>query len=503
MPSLLSRVKTAARAFSSAGGYDATEDRGRRRPPRTETSSEDVHAGDRQRKILSGTTRDLARNYVVAGWAIRKHLDYIADFTFQANTGDRKYNEYYEQVQAALATKERFDCAKRHPMRRAIRLAEAGKVVDGRVGWLKLAPPQGNPLRGTIQRIEGDRIFMPPSDIPKGQTKDDWVSGVRIHPFTSAAIAYAICKRVGKTRKELQRIVRADNMLTHEAFEFRNDQVGGVSPITSALNWFQDTYESFDYAFAKLKLGQLFGVAIKTNSPENALPKEAPNRDGDGDAATNDDEEETCTAERIKLTRGPFVTQLDVDEETEIIESKNPSTETVNFLKLVIHIALKALDIPYSFFDESFTNFYGSRGGLQQYLHACNQKVLDLLDLLNAYHLWRMQLAIEDGELELPSGKDLSFLKFEFVPGGVPWWDGAKEARAAAMSVAIGQSSPQRICRETGTNFYRNIDETAEAMDYAAAARNGKGVPLYFGDNTAFAPEIVVNAEPPEANNGT
>ena len=99
-------------------------------------------------------------------------------------------------------------------------------------------------------------------------------------------------------------------------------------------------------------------------------------------------------------------------------------------------------------------------------------------------------MAVADGELELPNGRDFDFLKWEWVPDGVPWWDGVKEARGAAMAIAMGLSSPQRECKLSGTDFETNMRETSEAMEIAGEY----GVPLKFADSTAFNPEITVGA---------
>jgi capsid protein len=356
------------------------------------------------------------------------------------------------------------------------------------VGWLKIAPPTGNANRGKVQAIEADRIAIPRGDLPRNSKPEEWINGVRVDLDTGRALAYGICRRVGNTRKELQRIVPARHIIMHAAYEFRYDQVRGISPIASALNWFRDTYEGFDYALAKMKVNQLFGLQVLTEigdggpftGPGTAQYTEDTDDDGVKDSAP-----------RIDLKQGPFVTELDPGEKIEVVESKTPSSETVAFLKLMVHISLRALDIPFSFFDESFTNFYGSRGGLIQYLHACDSKVKDLQEFQDEHFKWRAGLAVEDGELELPSGRDFDYLAWEFVPGGVPWWDPAKEARGQAMGIAMGATSPQRVCREMGTRFEENIDEIAAAMEYAKS----KGVSLHFADSSAFRPEITVGAE--------
>jgi capsid protein len=453
--------------------YDAAETRGRRRQVSSVLRTEDYHADERKRKILSANTRDLARNFEIAAWAIRKHLDYVTSFNFQPKTTDQGYNAELEAFMASAMAKERFDAAKRHPFRRALRIAEACAVKDGDVLWLKLI---GGAARGQVQGIEGDRVCTPKD--PSAFNPKEWVNGVRIGG-DGASLAYAICDRERTGDPKLNRIVSARNVL-HRGFYERYDQVRGISPIAAALNRFRDTYEGFEFAHAKLKTAQLFGLKFTRDSDQNPFPQGAtPTQDADDDGTDDSGHE-------VNLTSGIFNLDLDVGENAEILESKTPATETVNFLKLMIHVALKSLDIPYSFFDESFTNFYGSRGGLIQYLKSCEDEIADLQEFADAWATWRLGIAVADGELALPSGKDFNFLDWEFVPAGVPWWDAAKEVRGQAMAIAAGLTSPQRACREAGTNFEKNIDEIAAAMKYAKA----KEVPLTFADSTAFAPTI-------------
>ncbi len=467
-------------SFRRMLGYDATEDRGRRVAPKRKTYHEDEVASQKKREILSATSRDLARNYSIAAWAIRKHLDYVSSFSFQARTGDEGYDLALEEFFSQVSQASRFDAAGRHPFRRAVRIAEACRVKDGDIFWMKLAP-RSSSARGKIQAIEGDRVRTPTGSEAKRLDASEWYNGVRVDRF-GAARSYAICDRISGGRDELRRIVNARNCL-HHAFFDRYDQVRGVSPIAAGLNWFRDTYEGFEYSLAKAKLGQLFGLAFQREGmqgPFGAGQAKA-TADSDGDGTYDSDFE-------VALPQGTFSLDLEPGESASVIESKTPSVETVEFLKLMVQVALKSLDLPFSFFDESHTNFYGSRGGLIQYKKSSVSKIADLKDLQNSWAAWRFGLAVADGELELPSGKGFDFLRWEFVPAGVPWWDAAKEARGAAMSVAMGVSNPQLECELVGTRFRDNIDQTAAAIAYAKE----RGVDLKFADSSAFSPEIII-----------
>lgn len=441
------------------GSYDATRDRQRRRPPKMRTYHEDQHAKNQERTKLIASARDVQRNFTIAKWAIGKHLDFVSSFTFQAKTGDPELDRDLEAIIAAWSDRHRCDVARRHPFRRFIRLAEARRCVDGDFGFLKIAAAPGSALRGKLQAIEGDKIATP-RDLPTSFVREDFVNGVKVSKG-GAAVQYCLCDRHNGS-PVFRRIVSADNLILH-AFYDRFDQNRGISPITSALNTLQDVYEGFDYALAKLKVAQMFGLAVF--------------RADDGEMGNETDTDGDGVKDEVAFGRGPFQLDLDAEDRAEFLEARTPPTETTEFLKLMIHVALRSLDIPYSFFDESFTNFYGSRGGLIQYLKSTKSKVDDLKDTLNELTKWRLGLFVADGELSLPSGMDFSDLRWEWVPDGVPWWDPVKEVKGHTMAIAAGLTDYQRVCREAGTDFYDNVDRIAEQQAYAA----DRGVSLNLG----------------------
>ncbi|MEM8864553.1 MAG: phage portal protein [Planctomycetota bacterium] len=449
---------------SVAGGpvamsYDALDARGRRRAPVTKIVSEDRHLNARKRQKLMATTQDAARNFAITAWLIRKHVDYVSSFRFQAKTPDRGFNKAFEEWAERVGTRHNFDVARKHSRRRMMRLMETRAVTDGDHAWLKL---RSGRHRGKVQAIASDLIRMPNSDMPRGDDRESWINGAKVDLQTGEALRYALCQRqrVGQSLK-LSRIVPARNVIMRGYYERAGeDQVRGVSPLSTALNSLRDTYEGFDYALAKLKTAQLFGLKIMRNASRPLDP--------------GDETEEY----NVDPNRGIFQLELDPGDDADFLEAKTPARETTEFLRLVILVALKAIDVPYSFFDESFTNFYGSRGGLIQYLQSCKPKREDNKEALDAHTRWRAGLDVADGQLELPQGKDFSFLRWEWVPDGIPWWDPAKEIRGKLMAIRAGLSSPQRECRETGTNFEDNLQEIADALKLAEQL----GVDLYFGD---------------------
>jgi capsid protein len=490
-------LKSQNKAFSQylSPGYEAADTTSqRRRSPPTTTSSEDWHANHRRRQILTANGRDLSRNFDLAASAINKHLSFVTDLTFQATTADRGFNKELEAWWCEQCKPWNFDVAGRHDWRRGIRLAEACRVIDGDIGWLKI----GNGAnRGTIQAIEGDRIMMPFESIPDNHDPETWVNGVRIDTKSGKALAYAICDRAGPTQKEFNRTVRAGDLILHAHYGFRYDQVRGVSPLANALNTWRDALEISEYALAKIKISQLFGLQIKTTSsdagPFFGQGTTTYTKDADGDGTPD-------SAPRVQMFKGPFVTELDPDESMDIVESKTPSTEMVKFLQLTIQRALQALGIPYCLFDESFGTYAGQRSAIMQYLNTtCVDHIANVTYLACQHANWKMGIGVADGTLILPSGKDYDFIKdaYEFVPGAYPTDQPQRESRSNAQNIAMGTDNPYRVAQAGGTNFESNIDKIADALEYA----NSKGVKLTYTDSTLFAPEITGGAPPTDESN--
>lgn len=462
-----------AHTFASGGGYRAIDDSERRRRPSVVRSvAEDRVLKDRQRQRLAATHRDVYRNFAVLAWMVNKHLDYVSRFRFRATTPDEGFNREYEAWHRERTRPEAFDLAGRHNQAMAIRLLECHAVLEGDSQWLKYAAGR---VRGLVELTEGDRVRN--EGRPEGVRRDGqtWVNGVRIDPRTGRALQYAVANRTDSGFAP-GRVVSARNVITRGYYQ-RYDQVRGISPIASACNAAKDTDESFDFARAKVKLAQMMGIKFSRSNEgpvaEYIQRQRAAAAETEG---VNPDDTDEARYE-VNLDGGMFALDLDREDDAELMESRTPAAETVAFLKLQIHVTLRALDIPYSFWDESFTNFYGQRGSFLSYLQSAEVKRASNIEVLDRWQAWASGLAVADRSLVLPSRWDYDDLSHEYVPIGQPWWDPAKETTAALMQINAGLTSPQRVCRENDTDFEKNIDDIAAATKYAES----KGVTLSFG----------------------
>lgn len=424
--------------------YDATESRGRRRQPRTDLRTPDTLLTPHSRRKLLATTRDVNRNMAVAAWAVRKHLDYTSTFRFQPKTGVPEVDDQLEERITWWSKPQNFDVAGRHSRERFIRLIEQRRTIDGDVFILKLKD-------GRVQAIEGDRVRTPTKDLPRNMDPKAFVHGVQVDN-AGRAINYALCDRVGKGFAYRQ-VLPARHVLQHAFFDHL-DQVRGVSPLAAALNAFQDVNESVEYALAKAKVSQLFGLKFTRKGDE-------PLGDPDGEGELNDEHPYT-----FDFGAGPQVLDLDEGDDAEFLESKTPAIEFQQFMTQMIAAALKSLDIPYSFFDESHTNYSGARQALLQYEQSAEVKRGDVRLILDDLTLWRLGLDIDDGNLRLPAGMQVTDLRWEWIHSGMPWLDPLKEVNADVAAVGARLRSRQQICKARGTNFFEVADQIAEEEKY-------------------------------------
>lgn len=417
--------------------YDAVTSEGKRRPATGLVRSEDAELLPTERRRMLSQARDLQRNFPVAAWMLRRHLDYVCSFTFQAKTKDRTYNRLVEFRMKQWGRKEKCDISRRHSLRSMIRLAEARACVDGDLGLIKLRD-------GRIQAIEGDRIRTPmEGSLPPGLDPSRIDHGVVLDEF-NAATSYLVCKRgpasdftPQSTRMIFQRAVPARDMYLHGYFD-RFDQVRGISPLAPGINGLIDIGEGIDYALAKLKVEQLLGLA---------LYRESPNNDWNGEATDY---------KKITLGKRPFLLNLDPGDRAEFLSSTNPSNQFQSFMQLMIQLVMKCLDIPYSFFAENYTNYSGARQALLQYEQSCDVKRDNLLDTLNALTEWRLGLFVDDNELPPPPD---GFIPFEWVPAGLPWIDPVKEVQGDLAALGGALTSRTRILKRRGIQFEDIVDE--------------------------------------------
>jgi len=449
------KVKT-----SFASGYDAVASVGKRKAASPILKNEDEFLHGQQRKAMIGTGQTLYRNFSMVAWAVRKHLDYNTDFNFQVRSENEELNDQIELLMKVFSRPHNCDSSQRFTFSQMIRTAEMRHILDGDFLFLKRT-------NGSLTAVEGD-LMQTPDD---AEPAEKWFNGCRVNN-DGRPLQWGLHARERYGRYKFLRRVPAKNLVHLASFD-RFDQVRGVSPLAAAYNSFQDVYEGVDYALAKMKVEQLFALVI---SSANANGTGEYTRNGDG---TYD----------VDFGKGPIKMEMDQDDTAQFLTSDNPGSNTQDFISLVLSMAIKALDLPINFVDESRTNFFGSRAAWMLYDRSCKAKRDVVLESLRRITVWKLQQWIISGLLVLPDEMTVNDVPFEWVHRGMPWWDPVKEISGDVMAIQAGLDNPYRICKERGRGeFDENLKQIAKAKEAAELL----GIQLSF-----IPPEVEENPEDP------
>lgn len=387
-------------------GYDGTQTTNRRRGRSHLTASTDYLLGDKfGRQWAASEVRDLTRNFSLAAWAVRMHLNYVTGFTFHSES------ERVEQLMAWWSQPLNCDVRGLHDLQAIIRMSEERRTCDGDILLLKLS-------NGMLQPIEGDRIQTPPAKTGGAMDTQRWVNGVRLSKGGRAQ-AYGIFDRSGNSY-QYDRTVRAGNAFVLGYYQ-RFDQVRGVSPLLSASNHFRDLYESAEYELAKGKVLASMGLVIK--SPD------APQLDA----------EEFGKAVQKHLGRAPVVSEIGPEDEVDLLTADTPSNQWQDFAVEVARGALSSIDIPYSFYNGKGHNFSQMKADHNNYLKSVEQKRRGPRTLLENITKWQLSRWFDGGLIT----EDEAFAPWQWFPSGVPWWNPVDEIDAALMEQNAGLGSPQ------------------------------------------------------------
>lgn len=430
------------------------------RPIFVSHKSEDRELPREDRERLISAARDVERNFSLAGFAVRKHLQSVAYYQFYANTPDPSFNARLTGL--VERWKETCDITGRHCFDDLIYIVERLRLIDGDVALLRTANNQ-------IQVIEGDRIKNPPDALSTSR----WVHGVYCNEV-GVAEQYAIWDRTSYGGNlSYQTTLPADN-IDLLGYYSRADQVRGVSPLAPAIRMFSLLEDALNLALAKAKVEQSIGLVTKLIGDSQLAPSPVPLA-----------EREKGIDQAARETFGPGILHLSLKdgEEASLLSSNNPSTNFLQFAEQVIRLVFAALDIPYSFYDGSATTFFSGRGELEQYLDSVERKQHTTIRMLNKWvRDWLIPNWLINNQLDLPAGLTLDQItnSIGWSGAGLPTWRLLEYSKDAATAIQLGLISPTELIESYGYNPRKNLQDTAEFIALAKEL----GIQLPFGAPT-------------------
>lgn len=419
--------------------------------------SEDRELTPTERERLIEASRDIERNFSLAGFTIRKHLQSVAFYQFFSNTPDVDFNN--KLVGLIEKWKDECDVTGRHSFDDLIYIVERLRLVDGDVALLRTSDNK-------IQVIEGDRIKNPPDAPVNGR----WVHGVRTDEYGKAE-EYAIWDRATYGGNLTYQTTLAADNIDLLGYYSRADQVRGISPLAPALRMFNLLEDSLNLALAKAKVEQSVGLVTKLIGDSQLAPSPM---------SVMEREKGIDTAARETFGKGILHLSLRDGEEASLLTSNNPSSNFLAFAEQVIRLVLASLDVPYSFYDGSATTFFSGRGELEQYLDSVEKKQHATIRMLNRWvRQWLVPNWLLTGQLDIPAGMTLADVEnnIGWSGAGLPTWRLLEYSKDAATAIQLGLISPTELIESYGYSPRKNLQDTAEFMTLAKEL----GIQLPFG----------------------
>lgn len=472
-----------ARSNVASFAYEAVQPTDKRKQvPGGQRPHGDVILSKQDRKKAENSTQDILENMPLAGWMIRRHLDAVSKFYVDVDASAPFSKDQRDKIEALFkwaGTARNFDAARRHNIDEAFRLFELNKVIDGDSLMVKINR-RSSPRFGAIQLVEGSRITRPtdlPANLaglkPDGEFKIS-KHGLDLDQF-GGVNSYIVCKYNQQLRNLMfdKRVFSRDAI--YSGYFDLYSQTRGVSPLLCAINQFLDIKQSQESILLKINLHALFGIAITKEAIDgigDGLPSSAMDvMDEDAD----DGEDLSEVAREIDLSGGPFTLNLMDGERAVPLESNTPPESVKAYTELSIRCALLALDIPYSFFDGSGTNFAKVIADRKLYEVAAEAKLEKNQAAYEEYVDWKLGIWTADGTLPMNYREIRDYVHVRPYPS--PWLDKTNEIDAEERAISLGIKSIPQLARERGVDPFEVLEQQSEFLKRAEELN----VPIYVG----------------------
>ena len=187
-----------------------------------------------------------------------------------------------------------------------------------------------------------------------------------------------------------------------------------------------------------------------------------PDKGVSGNGLTDDEKDgRTNYRKEILWEHASFFIEMNEGEDMDIVAANTPTNEFQDYSRMMIKVALKALDIPYSMYDETEGKFYGNKSGVLQYIETCRAKREDNENLLNKLTRWRLNYEVLRGTLTLPKGMTVEDIYFTWTPTGLPWWNMGAEVKEMYTLIESGLASHTQISQMFGWDYGETLRQIA------------------------------------------
>lgn len=163
-------------------------------------------------------------------------------------------------------------------------------------------------------------------------------------------------------------------------------------------------------------------------------------------------------------------TELHPGQEVEVFDPKHPSVAFKDFTKTILRAIARGLNMAYTTLtgDLEAVNYSSIRAGLlsERDHYRALQRWLGIHVHRQVYREW-LSMALLSSAVRVDSRLASDYYAVEWKPRGWKWVDPVNDLTAAALAIALGLDSRQRLAAEQGRDFEEIVDEIQHEIEYA------------------------------------
>lgn len=327
-------------------------------------------------------------------------------------------------------------------------------AIDGEVFIRKLRYFD-NAFGFSLQIIDAELVDVT-YNVPAKDGSNEIRLGIEVNRY-GRPIAYHVWSRFASDfsgKRERQRIP-ADEII-HKFVRYRANQVRGVTWFAPVLLNLKnlDGYEFNELAASRASAAKMGFILNK--QPDAIASFEW--KDG---------------TKPIQMDAEPLLIQeLLPGQEFAEFNPSHPTTAYKDFMKAVLRSIARGLGMAYTTLtgDLEAVNYSSIRAGLLSERDGFRtlQRWLGIHVHRVIYREW-VQMALMTGALRLDSRISSNYYAVEWRPRGWKWVDPVNDLTAAALAIALGLDSRQRLAAEQGRDFEEIVLEIKAELEFAEA----------------------------------
>lgn len=241
------------------------------------------------------------------------------------------------------------------------------------------------------------------------------------------------------------------------------EQYRGVSPLAAALKFFRHFNDAVDYELFAQVIAASFPIFIGLENGPQYLP-----------GYVREEENEQNERRYYQEVEPGNIMYGNKGEKPEVLESKRPSANFLNFCELVLRILASSLEIPYEVLTKDFskTTYSSARAALLE-VWRVYEVYRSFFQRRYCQPIWEMVIeeAYLRGYLELPAGAPDFYEAFPYwvnakwIGPARGYIDPVKEIKANIKAIDNGLMSRSEAIAERGGDFDEISEQLARERD--------------------------------------